>query len=94
MRTIKADHLNIQRKDLKPLTIGDVVRVQTIQRGQKESREGTVTEDVKNRSYTVEASSGRFYFVIQKYPEMIILIQLCERLSPNPSLLHVQLTLQ
>ena len=28
MCTIKADHLNIQRKDLKPLEIGDVVHMQ------------------------------------------------------------------
>jgi hypothetical protein len=61
MRTIKADHLNIQRKDLKPLEIGDVVRMQPIQRGQKEWREATVTERVKNRSYTVETSTGRSY---------------------------------
>ena len=61
MRAIKADHLNSQRRDLIPLGVGDVVRMQPIQCWEKEWREATVTERVKNQSYIVEAKSGRTY---------------------------------
>ena len=60
-RMIKANSLNVRRKDLKSLDIGDVVRMQPIQRGHKEWQEATVSERVKNRSYIVETDTGRSY---------------------------------
>ena len=50
----------MSRKSLNPLNVGDVVRMQPIQSGNEEWKEGTVTKKLKSRSYEV-SSNGKTY---------------------------------
>ena len=50
----------ISRKSLKPLNVGEIVRMQPIQKDKDEWKEAVVTKRIKNRSYEVTAN-GKTY---------------------------------
>ena len=52
-------HLN--RKSLKPLNVGDTVRVQPIDNNKKEWKQATVSKKLNSHSYDVVADNGRTY---------------------------------
>ena len=56
----KVAERHIDRKDLKPLQVGDAVRMQPIDKT-CEWKEATVTQRLKSRTYNVTTSDGRNY---------------------------------
>ena len=54
-----AVRMNANRHDLKPLQPGDAVRLQPIQRGDKEWKPATVTKQLKPRTYEVKTPDGK-----------------------------------
>ena len=57
----QAKYFNQRVKDLKPLTEGDVVRMQPFRKGKKVWEKGVVTERLDERSYAVETAKGGVY---------------------------------
>jgi hypothetical protein len=61
-RSTLAQRKNVSRHDLPPLKVGETVRMQPIQTGQKEWQPATVTKTLKSRTYEVTANgTGRRY---------------------------------
>ena len=56
---IKACEISSHNKDLTPLTPGDSVRMEPLVRSERQWQQGTVKEQLPNRSYIVETDQGR-----------------------------------
>ena len=59
-RALVAEHYN-NKRNMKPLEIGDVVRMQPIETNKKDWKEATVSKRVKSRSYEVTTAEGKTY---------------------------------
>ena len=60
-RRNKVAERHLGRKTLKPLTVGDFVRMQPIQDRKGEWKEGVVSKKLKSRSYEVATEDGKSY---------------------------------
>ena len=66
-KAIFAHRLNQRRRDLKPLKVGECVRMQPIQAGSKQWKQATVAKQVKTRTYEVVTDNGRRYTRNRQY---------------------------
>ena len=59
-RVLVAERYN-KKRNMKPLAVGDVVRMQPIETNKKEWKEATVSKRIKSRSYEVTIAEGKAY---------------------------------
>ena len=57
----RIEKANLHTRNLPPLNVGDTVRMQPIQRGQREWQQATVTSSHQNRGYSVQSDTGQTY---------------------------------
>ncbi|XP_048239742.1 uncharacterized protein K02A2.6-like [Haliotis rufescens] len=61
MLVVERHNRKYSGRPLKPLQVGDTVRMQPIQTGRKEWNEATVTDEIKPRTYSVRSDNGHCF---------------------------------